>query len=868
MRDLVVSSSVLILFVIMMRIIFRRRIGHRLRYALWLIVAVRLALPFTLPGSPVSIMNFVPRMQQMWGGEVAVWQDKSVQNESGPEESAPNESWRSGAVPDTAAADNLTGEGAGGAMKLMIQPGAAEIRNSGSTAETGMMPQKAAPDVTGIPKFLRILPAVWLAGVVCIGSYLLIINLIVWRRLYRTRVPVKLDELAWEGGKPAVYCCEKLVSPCLFGLFRPAIYLNGKALADQQGCFYAMAHERRHYCHKDHIWSFVRLLLVTIYWFHPLVWMAAVLSARDCELACDEGVTARITEEECAQYGRALLDQIPPKRRGLHVTVSTSMSGGARQLRQRLLAITHRRKTSAGAVLFTAALLLLITGCTFTGADGTPSNMGKNSADPLSVEGGNGESGPDGAGAQESDMEGADTEGSGAQGPAQPVSADSELLLKLEESIRVDEDGELAFTIPASDHAPEDWTFSFRGKRNDGSDWETGDSFHIVDSVKGESAGQDQTMDCIMNIVPFDFSELSMTVTLSSFAADGEEIRTAVMIELLTEEQEVPEQGETPENTMQTILNAYTMFPDGKHGWALTKNHQILYTYEGEDQFSLAGSLPFAAEIRNADGAGDTSDAENEACFLADNGIDISSCFLDEKTAYFAGVSANEGEALLIRLQILSEPAAGDEDGQILVSEHRTRIPLQEYYWCGNVYVSFADAQNGYLLVCSDPALGQMAKHLYRTTDGGDSFSFVADLSTVIKGYPGGMAFCDENTGYIGVSIRGDSSNYLYGTPDGGLTWERVEVPVHADAYYVDAPVPVVFHEDGEVQMAIVLRNVVGQSDRYVLYENPNPADFRSWQLIEILPYEEVKGYHLSDRNTGYFIDGSGTLHKWEYDAP
>lgn len=375
-------------------------------------------------------------------------------------------------------------------------------------------------------------------------------------------------------------------------------------------------------------------------------------------------------------------------------------------------------------------------------------------------------------------------------------------------------------------------------------------------------------MDCIMNIVPFDFSELSMTVTLSSFAADGEEIRTAVMIELLTEEQEVPEQGETPENTMQTILNAYTMFPDGKHGWALTKNHQILYTYEGEDQFSLAGSLPFAAEIRNADGAGDTSDAENEACFLADNGIDISSCFLDEKTAYFAGVSANEGEALLIRLQILSEPAAGDEDGQILVSEHRTRIPLQEYYWCGNVYVSFADAQNGYLLVCSDPALGQMAKHLYRTTDGGDSFSFVADLSTVIKGYPGGMAFCDENTGYIGVSIRGDSSNYLYGTPDGGLTWERVGVPVHADAYYVDAPVPVVFHEDGEVQMAIVLRNVVGQSDRYVLYENPNPADFRSWQLIEILPYEEVKGYHLSDRNTGYFIDGSGTLHKWEYDAP
>lgn len=867
MRDLVVSSSVLILFVILLRIIFGKRISHRLRYALWLIVAVRLALPFTLPGSPASIMNFVPRMQQIWDREAASGQDKNMQNENGSEEGAqnesvpdesmqnegvPDESGRSGAVPDIAAAGGLTGEGTGSAMMLMIREGAAEIRNSESTAETGMIPQKAVPDVTGIPKFLCLLPAVWLAGAVCVGSYLLIINLIVWRRLRRTRVPVKLDEPAWEGGKPAVYCCEKLVSPCLFGLFRPAIYLNGKALADRKGCFYALAHERQHYRHKDHIWSFVRLVLVTVYWFHPLVWLAAVLSARDCELACDEGVAARITEEECVQYGRALLSQVPSKRGGLHVTVSTSMSGGARQLRQRLLAITHRRKTSAGAALLTAAMLLLITGCTFTGAEGGSSDTEKNSADFPSVENSNGDDGLEGVGGQE---------------PAQPVSADSELLLKLEESIRVDEDGELAFTIPASDHEPEDWIFSFRGKRNDGSDWGTGDPFHIVDLVKGESAAQQQAMDCIMNIVPSDFSELSMTVTLSSFAADGEETRTAVVINLLTDKREALKPEETQEKTAQTALGAYTMFSDRRHGWALTKDHQIFYTFEGEDRFSLIGSLPFTAQIRNADAVAGASDAGDPAGFLADNGVDISSCFLDEKTAYFAGVSANEGEAFLIRLQIMSEPEAGDEDGEVLVSEHRTRIPLQEYYWCGNVYVSFADAQNGYLLVCSDPALGQMAKHLYRTTDGGDSFSFVADLSTVIKGYPGGMAFCDENTGYIGVSIRGDSSNYLYGTPDGGLTWESVEVPVHTDAYYVDAPVPVVFHEDGAVQMAIVLRNVGGRTDRYVLYENPHPADFSTWQIIEILPYEEIKGYSLSDQDTGYFIDGDGVLRKWEYDG-
>ncbi|MDE6420783.1 MAG: M56 family metallopeptidase, partial [Lachnospiraceae bacterium] len=69
MEELLIGSSVLILFVILLRTVMGSKISFRMRYALWLIVALRLALPFALPGSPLSIMNYVPSLQALFYGE-------------------------------------------------------------------------------------------------------------------------------------------------------------------------------------------------------------------------------------------------------------------------------------------------------------------------------------------------------------------------------------------------------------------------------------------------------------------------------------------------------------------------------------------------------------------------------------------------------------------------------------------------------------------------------------------------------------------------------------------------------------------------------------------------------------------------------
>ena len=65
MTETVISSSVLIFVVILLRTVFKGKIKNRVRYGLWLIVAVRLLMPFSLAESSVSVMNFFGRQRRL-----------------------------------------------------------------------------------------------------------------------------------------------------------------------------------------------------------------------------------------------------------------------------------------------------------------------------------------------------------------------------------------------------------------------------------------------------------------------------------------------------------------------------------------------------------------------------------------------------------------------------------------------------------------------------------------------------------------------------------------------------------------------------------------------------------------------------------
>lgn len=74
---------------------------------------------------------------------------------------------------------------------------------------------------------------------------------------------------------------------------------------------HVLAHETAHARHLDPLWSLLRSVCLAVYWFDPLVWIAAAVSKADGELACDEAAIQALGEGERIPYGKTLLSLIP-----------------------------------------------------------------------------------------------------------------------------------------------------------------------------------------------------------------------------------------------------------------------------------------------------------------------------------------------------------------------------------------------------------------------------------------------------------------------------------------------------------------------------------------------------------------------------
>lgn len=81
-------------------------------------------------------------------------------------------------------------------------------------------------------------------------------------------------------------------------------------------------------------------MLLTIFWFHPLLWVAYVLLCRDVELACDERVIKTLSTQEKQDYSNTLLECSIP---GRWITVCP-LAFGETGVKQRIKAVLHYKK--------------------------------------------------------------------------------------------------------------------------------------------------------------------------------------------------------------------------------------------------------------------------------------------------------------------------------------------------------------------------------------------------------------------------------------------------------------------------------------------------------------------------------------------
>ena len=108
-----------------------------------------------------------------------------------------------------------------------------------------------------------------------------------------------------------VWQSDRVSTPFIMGLLRPKIYVP--IGTDAETLRYVLAHERVHLRRADHWIKALAFLLLTVYWFNPLCWLAFLLMNRDMELSCDERVLAE-NGSAARAYSLSLLRFAAPGR--------------------------------------------------------------------------------------------------------------------------------------------------------------------------------------------------------------------------------------------------------------------------------------------------------------------------------------------------------------------------------------------------------------------------------------------------------------------------------------------------------------------------------------------------------------------------
>lgn len=299
--NLGLSVSWLVAAVLVLRLLLRRA-PKWTRCLLWALVALRLLCPVSVE-SELSVFNLRPTAAESTPGAV-----EYVQYNEKTEK--PALIWTSPALPAAEAGESPASQPA---------------------SQPASMPAAAVKTHT---TYLPPLMLVWAAGT----GVMLLYALCSFLRLRRTVAPaVKLRE--------NIYLCDELPSPFILGLLRPRIYLPSTLTAQQQTS--VLAHEHAHLARRDHVWKPLGFLLLAVYWFNPLLWVAFFLLCRDIELACDERVIRNMSAGEKQEYSRALLSCSLP-RQGVS---ACPLAFGEVGVKTRIRSILHDKKPGFWLVL-------------------------------------------------------------------------------------------------------------------------------------------------------------------------------------------------------------------------------------------------------------------------------------------------------------------------------------------------------------------------------------------------------------------------------------------------------------------------------------------------------------------------------------
>jgi beta-lactamase regulating signal transducer with metallopeptidase domain len=325
-----VQGSLFILLIVTVQALLRQRLGARLRYCLWLLLLIRLVLPWA-PESRISLSGLLP----------GFFERTSSLAPSGP-------------------AAEATGEVA--------------VRQSQEST------------------IVTILPIIWLAGASVLAGCMLTSNILFWRRIRRSRrlVDPKILRLLADCKSQMgirrslkVHTTDAVNSPALFGFLRPRLLLPTDMLTalGARQLRHIFLHELAHLRHLDIVASHLVSVLQILHWFNPLVWLAFYRMRADRELACDELVLSNSNTDEPTRYGRTIISLVERFRQNRYMPAAVGIMENKSQLKRRIAMIARFKKLPKRESLLALVVLAVIAAVALTNAASSSKTKADNNAD-------------------------------------------------------------------------------------------------------------------------------------------------------------------------------------------------------------------------------------------------------------------------------------------------------------------------------------------------------------------------------------------------------------------------------------------------------------------------------------------------------
>lgn len=349
------SGGLLILVLLLGKQFWKDKISRQWQYYIWLVVILRLLLPF---GLETSLMG------KTWQAvDQAVTQTASLSPTPKPLP-IPQDVPASSADPGTApvAEQNAEQSTESDAEQNTEQ----DVENTDSPAgdlTAALLLQDIASLFTG---------HIWLIWFTVMCS-LLLRKVMIYRnyiRYIRTGMtPVsdieildRLSAIAVQIGvkRPIDLSVNPLISsPLLIGFFRPCIVLP-KTEIPEKDFLYTILHELTHYRRYDMFYKWLVQITVCLHWFNPLVHLMSREITKACEFSCDEAVLAKMGYSNAQDYGQTLLDAMAAVGKCREKCDALTLSGNKKLLKERLSAIMKLKERTKTVKILTALLTLSV----------------------------------------------------------------------------------------------------------------------------------------------------------------------------------------------------------------------------------------------------------------------------------------------------------------------------------------------------------------------------------------------------------------------------------------------------------------------------------------------------------------------------